>query len=82
MSELEDIWHNQEQYTPRGVSRRARENEDLRNRLEVSEASERSLCDRLIEARALLSEAVDRYPVETDPKLWTVRVRKWLEQQK
>lgn len=31
------------------------------------------------EAKQLLQEAVDRYPAEEDPKLWTSRVRKWLE---
>lgn len=35
--------------------------------------------DLLEEARALLFEAVDRYPVEDDPDLWTSRVRAWLK---
>lgn len=35
MSELEDIWHDQEQYTPRGVSALKAENERLRAQLEA-----------------------------------------------
>jgi hypothetical protein len=38
--------------------------------------------EQLAEAHALLFEAVDKYPVEKDPKLWTSRVRAWLEKVK
>jgi len=37
------------------------------------------ITEYLQEAKALLFEAVNKYPVETDPKLWTVRVRALLE---
>jgi len=69
------------------VEKRQQQNEKNEKRLkEVEElllfaeeliAKQRNL---LFEAVSLLSEAVDRYPVETDPKLWTVRVRTWLEE--
>ena len=35
--------------------------------------------ERLEEARALLSEAIEHHPTEKDPKLWTSRVREWLK---
>ena len=34
--------------------------------------------DRLEEAQNLLSEAVKYHPVEQDQKLWSSRVREWL----
>jgi hypothetical protein len=56
---------------------RLKEVEELLLFCEELIAKQRNL---LFEAVSLLSEAVDRYPVETDPKLWTVRVRTWLEE--
>jgi hypothetical protein len=35
---------------------------------------------RLKEARELLFEAVDKYPIEKKSDLWTTRVREWLKQ--
>ena len=34
---------------------------------------------RLEEAKKLFHEAVDSYPTEQDPNLWTSRVREWIK---
>lgn len=47
--------------------------------LEYCLKRELKLESALASARALLFEAVEKYPVEQNEKLWTVRVRAWLE---
>lgn len=52
-----------------------RTGKDIHQRMEIKRYR-----DRLEEATKLLEEAVDRYPVEEDQKLWTSRVRAWLKE--
>jgi predicted nucleic acid-binding Zn-ribbon protein len=80
MSELEDIWCDQEQFTPRGVVNLKMENERKKEYIDTLAEDIKKLKSRLAEAEKLLHESVDNYPVEPDRHglLWTTRVRKWL----
>jgi len=66
---MSDTW------PPIEIARLRNANADAERRLEDFIGAYSIIRHQLEEARALLSEAIDQYPTETDPKLWTVRVR-------